>query len=187
MSYPSVNLSLPDWVDAFLAARPAVFPEVEDRMELAIDLARENVRHGDGPFGAAIFDASTHRLLAPGVNLVVASGCSVAHAEMLAIMIAQRAAGSHDLSDGGRTACELVTSSEPCAQCFGAIPWAGLTGLVCGAPAHAAETIGFDEGPKPGNWVEELERRGIAVTLGVLEDKANAVLREFKAQGHAIY
>jgi tRNA(Arg) A34 adenosine deaminase TadA len=187
MSFPSVQLSLPPWVDAFLEPQPEVLSAVEDRMRLVIDLARENIRHGGGPFGAAVFDAVTHRLLAPGLNLVVPSGCSVAHAEMLAMMIAQRALGSHDLSANGSRECELVTSSEPCAQCFGAIPWAGLTRLVCGAPAHAAEAIGFDEGPKPENWVHELERRGINVIRGVLAPEAASVLSSYREGSHSMY
>jgi len=187
MNFPTVHLGLPEWVADFLSSRSTKLPAIEDRMRLAIDLARENVRHGGGPFGAAIFDLRDHWLLAPGVNLVVQSGNSVAHAEMVSIMIAQKSAGSHDLSLGGVRRCELVSSSQPCAQCFGAIPWAGLASLVCGASARTAESIGFDEGPIPGNWAEELEERGIRVTVRVLANEATAVLREYVEAGHSVY
>ena len=35
------------------------------------------------------------------------------------------------LGDG--RAFELVTTTEPCAMCLGAIPWSGLSSVVCGA------------------------------------------------------
>ena len=129
----------------------------------------------------------TGQLLAPGVNLVVPFSCSVAHAEMIAIMVAQKILGAHDLASAGSGRYELVTSSEPCAQCFGAIPWAGLRRLVCGAPASAAEEIGFDEGPKPVNWVEELENRNIQVVQGILLNKARAILADYKKNGRTMY
>src|SRR3712207_7387090 len=89
MRFPRVVLRLPDWVEDTLADR--VYPTVEDRMRLAVELSRLNVRHGTGgPFGAAIFERETGELLAPGVNLVIAAKCSVFHAEMVAIMVAQR-------------------------------------------------------------------------------------------------
>ena len=37
---------------------------------------------------------------------------------------------------------------------------------------YDARAVGFDEGPKPVAWVEELRRRGIEVTLDVLRDQA---------------
>ncbi len=84
-------LRLPAWVEESLAEEGRTYPTVEDRMRLVVGLAHENVRRRTGgPFGAAIFERETGRLLAPGVNLVVGSCCSVFHAEMVAIMIARR-------------------------------------------------------------------------------------------------
>jgi len=149
-------------------------------MGLAIALARENARRGSGgPFGAAVFERDTGRLVAVGVNAVVASGLSLAHAEMLALSFAQRARGRFDLGGRSSPAHELVTSSEPCAMCFGAIPWSGVRRLVCGARASDAEAIGFDEGPKPARWVHALERRGISVVRDVQRAESRAVLREY--------
>ncbi len=154
-------------------------------MDLAIALARENVRRGSGgPFGAAVFERDTGRLVAVGVNVVVASGLSLAHAEMLALSFAQRASGRVDLGARGSIAHELVTSSEPCAMCFGAIPWSGVRQLVCGARASDAEAIGFDEGPKPARWVDALERRGIAVVRDLGRAEARAVLRAYEGPSY---
>ncbi len=185
---PAVELRLPSWVDEVLASAPGLFPSDDDRMAFVIELARRNVRERTGgPFGAAVFEAETGRLLAPGVNLVEPAHCSVAHAEMMALMMAQAVIGSHDLSATGLPRYELFTSSEPCAMCFGALPWSGVARLVCGAPKEEAEAVGFDEGAKPEDWVEALEERGITVTRGVLTQSASQVLRDYAASGQTIY
>ena len=181
-------LRLPAWVEESLAGEDRTYPAVEDRMRLVVGLARENVRRGTGgPFGAAIFERETGRLLAPGVNLVIASCCSVFHAEMVAIMIAQKIFGNFDLGEASAPAYELVTSTEPCAMCLGATPWSGVRGLVCGARDEDASAVGFDEGSKPLEWVSALEERGITVTRDVLREEAAGVLREYAATGGEIY
>jgi hypothetical protein len=58
---------------------------------------------------------------------------------------------------------------------------------VCGAYARDAEAIGFDEGPRRDDWVAQLESRGIAVTLGVLQPEARAVLFAYRDHGGIIY
>lgn len=156
-------------------------------MRFVINLARENVRHGTGgPFAAAVFDG-TGRLVAPGINLVVASNCSVLHAEIVALMLAQKSLARYDLGDGGRLRYDLVTTTEPCAMCFGAVPWSGILQLVCGARDEDARAIGFDEGPKLTDWVSALNSRGIAVQRDVLREEAAAVLRDYVAAGGVIY
>ena len=125
--------------------------------------------------------------MAPGINLVITANCSILHAEITAIIMAQKILGRYDIGDGGRLDFELVSSSEPCAMCFGAIPWAGIRRLVCGARAEDAESVGFDEGPKPAEWVSGLTDRGIQITRDVLRFKAASVLRDYAAGGGIIY
>jgi tRNA(Arg) A34 adenosine deaminase TadA len=186
MRFPKVVMRLPDWVEDTLADR--VYPTVEDRMRLAVELSRLNVRHGTGgPFGAAIFERETGELLAPGVNLVVAANCSVFHAEMGAIMVAQQLVGGFDLGGEDLPPYELIASTEPCAMCLGATPWSGVRRLVCGARDEDASAIGFDEGEKPVQWVPALERRGITVVRDVLREEAASVLREYVDNGGEIY
>ena len=118
----------------FLSGEGRIYPKVEDRVRFVIELSRSNVRHGTGgPFGAAIFERETGRLLAPGVNLVTSLKCSVFHAEIVAIMVAQSILGDFDLGGPGRPVFELVASTEPCAMCLGATTWSGVRHLVCGA------------------------------------------------------
>jgi tRNA(Arg) A34 adenosine deaminase TadA len=156
-------------------------------MRFTIDLARRNVAHGTGgPFGAAVFDLRTHRLIAVGVNRVVQTPCSAAHAEILALALAQQTVGHYDLGYGG-LACELVTSAEPCAMCLGALPLFGIRRLICGARDEDMRAIGFDEGAKPPDWPAALEERNVAVSRDVCRDKARAVLQDYGESGGVIY
>jgi tRNA(Arg) A34 adenosine deaminase TadA len=188
MKYPPVTLRLPDWIGKLIGNPDLAYPDVEDRMRLAVKLSRESIHRGTGgPFGAAIFDRETNRLLAPGVNLVMASGYSFAHAEMVAIMVAQQLVGDFDLGGEGQPPYELVASTEPCSMCFGAVPWSGVRHLICGARGEDAEAVGFDEGTKPAEWGRTLEERGITVERDVLRDEAASVLREYIERGGEIY
>ena len=187
MSFPKVTLELPAWVEE-LDLRDREYPTLEDRMGLVVELARQNVERGTGGlFGAAIFEGGTGRLLAPGMNLVVPSGCSVAHAEMVAIMVAQQAVGDFDLGAEGRPDYDLFASTEPCAMCFGATPWSGVRRLVCGARDEDARAVGFDEGAKLPDWAAALEERGIVVVRDVCREEAAAVLRDYAESGGQIY
>ena len=123
------------------------YASVEERAALAIELARRNVAEGNGgPFGAAVFDHETGRLLSVGVNLVVSARCSVAHAEIVALGLAQQALQTHDLGAEGMPVCELVSSTEPCAMCLGAIPWSGVRRLVCAAREEDARRMALTRG-----------------------------------------
>jgi len=185
--FPEVTLRLPDWVGE-VSGTDRVYRTAEDRMRFAVDLSRLNVRNGTGgPFGAAVFERASGRLLAPGVNLVVGSGCSVFHAEMVAIMVAQKVLRTFDLGGAGLPAYELVASTEPCAMCLGATPWSGVRHLVCGARDEDARAVGFDEGAKMSEWAGSLEDRGISVERSVLREEAVAVLREYAERGGEIY
>jgi len=186
--FPEVTLRLPGWVGELSPDGDRVYRTVEERMRFAVELSRLNVGYGTGgPFGAAIFERETGRLLAPGVNLVVGSGCSVFHAEMVAIMVAQKVVGTFDLGADNLPPYELVATTEPCAMCLGATPWSGVRHLVCGARDEDARAVGFDEGSKMSEWVGSLEDRGISVERNVLREEAVAVLREYAERGGEIY
>jgi len=188
MSFPQVTLKLPSWVEELLPDPERGYPTEEDRMRFVVELSQLNVERGTGgPFGAAIFERETGRLLAPGMNLVVPTSCSVAHAEMVAIMIAQQVVGDFDLGSEGKPAYELYASTEPCAMCFGATPWSGVRSLLCGARDEDARAVGFDEGAKLPDWAAALEERGISVKRDVLREDAARVLRDYANSGGEIY
>ena len=181
----SIELTLPAWLESMRIDRVCV--DDEARIGFAIELARRNVQHGTaGPFGAAVFDAEG-RVVAAGVNQVVAQGCSLAHAEILALALAQKRVQRFRLNgDGGHYT--LATSAQPCCQCFGALVWAGIDALLIGARGEDVETLTeFDEGPLPADWIGELNARGIEVVRDIQRDAARAVLRDYGESGGARY
>jgi tRNA(Arg) A34 adenosine deaminase TadA len=180
----SVTISVPPWVDE-LGDRRARFETDDARMALVIGLSQRNVDEGGGPFAAAVFQGS--RLVASGVNRVLASGLSIAHGEIVALMRAQRFERDDPQPQIEGASYELFTSTEPCCQCFGALIWSGVARLVCAATTADAESIGFDEGPKPDRWTDVLEKRGIAVQLGLHRAAAQQVLGDYARRGGPIY
>jgi tRNA(Arg) A34 adenosine deaminase TadA len=88
MLYAQIHLTLPTWVHDEIE-QDRVYPDAASRIALAIDLSRRNVQHRTGgPFGAAVFSRDG-RLLGVGVNRVVPTSCSAAHAEVLALASSQ--------------------------------------------------------------------------------------------------
>jgi len=182
------TVTLPTWLIDDAANYQGAYATVEDRMAVAVEVARRNVEEGTGgPFGAVIVEAESGRLVSVGVNRVVEENAAFAHAEMLAFLMAGRAVKSFDLGADHLRAMQLVTSAEPCAMCLGTVPWSGVTSVVCGARDADIREIGFDEGAKPENWIDGLNARGITVTMDVLRDDAVAVLRRYAASGSIIY
>jgi tRNA(Arg) A34 adenosine deaminase TadA len=185
--FPAMTFQLPDWIDRLIDPERA-YPGVDEQMDLVIDLSRRNVELGTGgPFGAAVFEQESGRLVAPGVNLVVPSSSAIAHAEIVAVALAGVATGGFDLGRPDLPRTVLVASTEPCAMCFGAVPWSGVSGLICGARDEDARAVGFDEGPKVADWETALVERGIGVTRDVHRPEARAVLEAYATAGGTIY
>lgn len=189
MSFPrGFRVDMPEWHAAFADSLPATLSSAHDRMAAAISLSDQNLRHGTGgPFGALVVARDSGEVVALGVNRVEHQLCSVAHAEIVALSLAQRVCGTWNLASTRFGPLELVSSCEPCAMCLGAVPWSGVSTLLCGATKADAEAAGFDEGARPDDWVAMLERRGIDVRTGVLRDRARRVLERYAAGDRTIY
>ncbi len=188
MKHPaSVALTLPPWLIEILSP-DTVLQNPEQRMHWVIGLSRRNVEERTGgPFAAAVFERETGRLLGAGVNRVEPLNLSPAHAEIVAVAFAQKAAKTYDLSRVGAGG-ELVASSQPCLMCLGAALWSGITRLTYGAAAVDVEgVLGFDEGPLPRDWQLELNRRGITVVGELLRAEAVAALELYKKLAGTIY
>lgn len=183
-----IRFALPHWAPSELIKWPEAVSDVKEQMKLVINLSWLNVKHKTGgPFGAAVFDEQG-KLLGAGVNTVVPSHCSLLHAENMALCLAQAGMKTFDLGAKENLSCRLVTSSQPCVQCFGAIHWSGIKELVIGANGEDVEALaGFDEGPLNSNWRQELLKRGVFVTEGVLRKEACTVLRQYRKNGGIIY
>ncbi|MDO9584407.1 MAG: nucleoside deaminase [Desulfomicrobium sp.] len=192
-AYNSVNtsftLGLPDWAVEELNALPKYLASVEERMAAVIEFSRRNFqRNTGGPFAAGIFERDSGRVVVIGVNRVMPFQCSSAHAEVMAISLAQKLLGVYDLGAPGLPAYQLVVNWRPCAMCFGAVLWSGVRSLVIAGEGTELEKItGFDEGPIHPDWRAELSRRGIEVVDDVLRVEALDAYREFAASQSFVY
>lgn len=179
------RFSPPAWLHAF-ADRSAseCYAGDDAAIQLAIRLSAWSIDHGGGPFGAVVIDHATGKLVSVGGNLVVAAQCSHWHAEMVALLLAERALNNFDL---GAHPLTLASSCEPCVMCLGATLWSGIRRVVTAALDSDARAIGFDEGPKPKDWAMALRERGIEVVTELHREAAVEQLRRYKRLGGPIY
>jgi tRNA(Arg) A34 adenosine deaminase TadA len=183
----TVEFSLPEWLPTYMSGHEVIL-DLEERMDFVIDASRRNIEEGTGgPFSAAIFEQQSGALLVLGVNLVTPERLSVLHAEIVAITLAQRLVGTYDLGAEGLPQYELVSSTEPCAMCLGAISFSGVNRVVVGARDADARQAGFDEGAKPDDWVAALNTRGIEVIRDLQRKDARRVLADYVRQGGILY
>jgi len=183
----NIQVFLPVWLSEF-AKEKSFIKDIEDRMSFVVEASNRNiVENTGGPFAAAIFESESGKLVSLGVNLVTTKWLSMLHAEMIAISLAQMKIGTYDLGAEGMAKHELVTSTEPCAMCFGAIPWSGVCRVVTAARDSDVRSIGFDEGPKLEDWRAALHERQIEVICDVKRNEAKEVLEEYLRSGGVIY
>ena len=117
--------------------RSAPMPPLTDTdlMAIALAEARAAVDHGDVPIGAAVLVADD--VVARRHNERERMGDPTAHAEVLALRDAAKAAGSWRL-DGAVVAVTL----EPCPMCAGALQQARVARVVFGAADPKAGALG---------------------------------------------
>ena len=92
-----MNLKLPEWaIEENKKLKESYTPE--ERVHLVNRFARMNTEHRTGgPFGAGIFEKESGKPLVVGVNRVVPTMMSSAHAEVTCISVAQQMLGTFDL------------------------------------------------------------------------------------------
>jgi len=188
----SVEISLPEWLYKYEASlRGKEFTTDEEMMQVAIDIAAQNVLHGTGgPFGTAIYARCTQTgnctLVAVGANRVTALNNSTLHGETTAIQFAQKKLKTFSLRQTGAATQKqyvLCTSCEPCVMCLGATLWSGVDEIICGATKSDAEAIGFNEGPVFEESYKQLEESGCKVKRKVLNEKGAKVLQDYGKTG----
>ena len=137
-------------------------------MLLALEEARLCTQWGDVPVGCVI--ARDGRLVVGTGNGRERLNDPTAHAEILALREAARAAGSWRL-DG----CTLYVTLEPCAMCAGAIVLARVDRVVIGAPDPKAGFVG-----SLGNLLaDDRLNHAPELTTGVLALECGDLLRDF--------
>lgn len=147
-------------------ARPEAGAD-ERFMRLALAEARAAFSHEEVPVGAVVVQGGEP--LGLGQNRTRRDGVVQAHAELVALAAAERAAGDFRLEE-----CEMYVTVEPCLMCLGAILQARIRRLVYGAPE-----------PKFGALGSRFELRGhpalrkLSITSGVLAADAARLLADF--------
>jgi tRNA(adenine34) deaminase len=143
-----------------------------DWMRAALDEAERALEHDDVPVGAIVVRISTGEIVARAHNARERDGDPTAHAEILALRAAARAAGNWRLDDYA-----LVATLEPCPMCAGAAWAARIAQIVFGAAdpkAGAAGTLyNFAADPRLNHEID--------VVPGVLGDECGARLTAFFA------
>lgn len=102
----------------------------------AIALAFDNIKEGGRPFGAVV--VKDGRIVARGVNRMLADNDPTGHAEMLALRAAGKALQSPRL-DG----CSIYASGQPCPMCLAAIRMAGIKDVTFAYSNAQAEPYGL--------------------------------------------
>jgi tRNA(adenine34) deaminase len=101
-------------------------PGHQEFMEMALEEARRGLAAGEVPIGAVfVVDA---RIVARAFNQPISSSDPTAHAEMLVLREAGKAAANYRLN--GAT---LYVTVEPCLMCVGALVHARVREVVYGA------------------------------------------------------
>lgn len=137
-------------------------------MQGALEQARLALAAGEVPVGAVL--VVDGRIVARAYNQPIASVDPTAHAEILVLREAARAAGNYRLADA-----VVYVTVEPCLMCVGALVHARVREVVYGATE-----------PKSGalvSAVRGLDLPGLnhrfAVTGGVLEEECRAFIQQF--------
>ena len=142
-----------------------------ERMELALQEAREAGGRGEVPVGAVLLGPDG-RVLALAGNRVEQDHDASAHAELLALRAGAARAGSARLPG-----CTLVVTLEPCPMCAAALVHFRIGRLVFGA--YDPKGGGVDHGPRVFDQPGCLHRP--EVVGGVQERECAALLRAFFA------
>ena len=139
-------------------------------MRAAMEEARAAGTRGEVPIGAVV--VAENRILGRGRNRTITDCDPSAHAEIVALREAAKAAGNYRLV--GTT---LYVTVEPCAMCAGAMVQARVARLVYGADEAKGGAVrscfSMLDHPQLNHRVE--------VVSGVLAEEAVALLQSFFA------
>ena len=122
------------------------------------------------PSGAVV--VRDGELLATGYNQPIGSNDPTAHAEIVALRAAAKAAGNYRLPGA-----EMYVTVEPCLMCAGALVHARIARLVFGATEPKSGAVVSTGRVLDGDGLNHR----LAVTGGVLDAECGALLRSFFA------
>jgi tRNA(adenine34) deaminase len=140
----------------------------ESFMREALEQARRAADAGEVPVGAIV--VVDGRVSGVGFNHPIGSHDPTAHAEIVAIRAAARAAGNYRL-----TGSTLYVTVEPCLMCVGAIINARVGTLVFGTPepksGAVVSTLRAHESPGLNHTID--------IVAGILADDCREIIQSF--------
>jgi tRNA(Arg) A34 adenosine deaminase TadA len=185
---------MPRWMRMkFKKDQGLIIPDLNGQMEYAIELAAMNIRvrrriKRGGPFGAAVFEVATGRLLAGAANRVDDLCMCGAHAESLLMDLLQQALGFYSLRDPRLPRLRMVSSAAMCNACFGKYCWGGPIEFASAATTQDVETDTiFREGLLHPEWRKFLHDDGITLYEEILRSKSRRVLQRYTKSGGLMY
>ena len=107
-------------------------------MKRAIELSKESINSGGGPFGSVI--VRNDKIISEGINRVTVNNDPTAHGEIVAIRNACKELKTFNLSN-----CSLYSSCEPCPMCMSAIYWSRIGKVYYANTRDDAKKIEFDD------------------------------------------
>ena len=107
-------------------------------MKRAIELSKESINSGGGPFGSVI--VRNDKIISEGINRVTVNNDPTAHGEIVAIRNACKELKTFNLSN-----CSLYSSCEPCPMCMSAIYWSRIGNVYYANTRDDAKKINFDD------------------------------------------
>ena len=107
-------------------------------MKRAIELSKESINSGGGPFGSVI--VKNDKIISEGINRVTVNNDPTAHGEIVAIRNACKELNTFNLSN-----CSLYSSCEPCPMCMSAIYWSRIGKVYYANTRDDAKKIEFDD------------------------------------------
>ena len=137
-------------------------------MRAALTEARTAQAAGEVPVGAVV--VLNGAIAGAGFNQPISAHDPTAHAEVIALREAARAAGNYRL-----TGATLYVTVEPCLMCVGAMVHARIGLVVYGAPEPKAGAI---QSMTSAHELAGLNHR-LQVISGVLEEESRSLLQDF--------
>jgi tRNA(adenine34) deaminase len=137
-------------------------------MRAALTEARKAQAAGEVPVGAVV--VLNGAIAGAGFNQPISAHDPTAHAEVIALREAAKAAANYRL-----TGATLYVTVEPCLMCVGAMVHARIGLLVYGAPEPKAGAI---QSMTSAHELAGLNHR-LQVISGVLEEESRSLLQDF--------
>lgn len=140
-------------------------------MRAALAEALKAREAGEVPVGAVV--VLNDAIIGAGFNQPISSHDPTAHAEIIALRAAARAAGNYRL-----TGATLYVTVEPCLMCVGAMVHARIGQVVYGAREPKAGAL---QSMTRAHELPGLNHR-LQALGGILEDESRALLQDFFQQ-----